>query len=364
MEALWEMLIAYPIGTRVAVAGFVIGALLGIVMHRSNFCTMGALSDINAFGDWRRFRTWVLAMAVAILSTQTLHYLGYIDLGKSIYYSSTFNWLAFIVGGLLFGIGMVFGSGCAARNLIRVGSGDMKALVVVMMVAVVAYMTLRGLLAPVRIALNDLAALDLGGFGLANTSLAGIIEKNIGSGLGDPVLLAGGAVAALMLIYCFASAAFRSSGTGIFAGIAIGLLVGLAWWATGVLGYDDFEPVALFAPTFVSPAGNTLQYLMTFTGASINFGIASVFGMLAGSFVSAVLQGRFHIGGFADKNDTLRHLIGGALMGSGAVISLGCTVGQGISGVSTLALGSFVALFAIIAGGFIGFKMMERGVLI
>ncbi len=134
-----------------------------------------------------------------------------------------------------------------------------------------------------------------------------------------------------------------------------------AWWVTGVLGYDDFEPAPLFALNFVSPVGNTLQYMMTWTGSSISFGITTVLGMILGSFVASLIGGEFRFNGFADTNDLSRHLLGGVMMGAGAVTSLGCTVGQGISGFSTLALGSVLALLAIIVGGFLGFKALERG---
>jgi len=367
MEAftgLWEQLLEYPVGSRVAVAGLVIGSLLGLIMHRTNFCTMGALSDINAFGDWRRFRTWVLAMAVAIIATQFLTYYEYIDMSKSIYMGSTFNWLAFITGGFIFGVGMVYASGCGAKSLIRLGGGDLKGLIVVLVIGLVGYMTLRGVLAPARMSLNNMGSVNLEQIGLANSGLHTIFTAMFGLGTKMAIIAATGILSVLLLTYCFLSKKFRSSPIHIFAGISVGLLVASAWWATGTLGFDDFEPVPLFALNFVSPTGNALQYLMTFTGASISFSIATVFGMILGSFIGALISRTFAIGGFADRNDLVRHLLGAALMGFGAVTSLGCTIGQGISGFSSLSMASVVALVAIIAGGMAGFKLMERGVLV
>lgn len=362
-SGLWGMLMEMPVIARTGIAGLIIGSLLGVVMQRTHFCTMGSLSDINAMGDWRRFRAWVLAMAVAILLTQTMQYTGYIDVKESIYLGSTFNWLAFIIGGLVFGVGMVFASGCGAKNLIRVGGGDLKGFVVVIVVGVTAYMTLRGLIAPVRVFLNDMGSVDMTDIG-GSTGLHSLIGAF--TGMADaPALIAGTFLLAVpMLVFCFMNKDFRSSPRNIIAGLAIGVLVAAAWWATGVLGYDDFEPAPLFALNFVSPVGNMLQYLMTWTGSTISFGVTTVFGMILGSFIASLIGGEFKINGFADTNDLIRHLLGGVMMGAGAVTSLGCTVGQGISGFSTLALGSLIALLAIIGGGFLGFKALERGFLL
>ncbi len=364
LSGLWEQTLEYPVGMRVAIAGLVIGTLLGFIMQKTNFCTMGALSDINAFGNWDRFRTWVLAMGIAVIATQALAYFEYVDMSRSIYLSSTFNWLAFAVGGLIFGVGMVFGSGCGAKSLLRFGGGDLKGFFVVIIIAISAYMTLRGILAPVRIAITDLGSLDMTKLGLDNTGVNTILAAKFGLAEKTAILVGGAIMAALLLGFSFSNSKFRKSGTHIFAGVAIGLLVAAAWWATGTLGFDDFEPVPLFSLNFVSPTANALQYLMTFTGSSISFSIATVFGMILGAFIASIISRNFAIGGFADKNDLIRHLLGGTLMGFGAVTSLGCTVGQGIGGISTLALGSFVALISIIIGGFAGFKLMERGVLV
>lgn len=362
-SGMWGMLMEMPVIIRTGLAGLIIGGLLGVVMHRTHFCTMGSLSDINAFGDWRRFRAWVLAMATAILLTQGMQFMGYVDLNESIYLGASFNWLAFIIGGLVFGIGMVFASGCGAKNLIRVGSGDLKALVVVIVIGVTAYMTLRGLIAPGRIWLNEIAVIDMSELG-GNTGLHSLIGAVTGLDAGQAAITATLLAALPMLVYCFANKDFRASTGNIIAGLTIGVLVAAAWWATGVLGYDDFEPAPLFALNFVSPVGSTLQYLMIWTGSSISFGVTTVFGMILGAFASSLLAREFRLNGFADTNDLTRHLLGAVMMGAGAVTSLGCTIGQGVSGVSTLALGSVLALLAIIVGGFLGFKALERGFLL
>jgi hypothetical protein len=182
-------------------------------------------------------------------------------------------------------------------------------------------------------------------------------------GLSIPVwrwVLAAAAVLGL-LWYCFKDAEFRASPPNIAGGLIIGALIPVGWLITGVVGADDFEPVPLASFTFVAPVGESLMYLMVFTGATINFGIAVVGGIIAGSFLMAMTTNTFRIESFADASDVLRHFGGGALMGVGGVLALGCTIGQGITGLSTLAFGSVLAFLSIIAGGIYGMKYLEEG---
>jgi len=170
------------------------------------------------------------------------------------------------------------------------------------------------------------------------------------------LVLAGG-----LLWFCFGNAAFRASRRDIAAGLILGALVPAGLYATGVIGYDEFEPLPLTSYTFVAPVGNAIQYLMTFTGSTIDFGIATVGGVIAGAFLAAKASGRFRFESFMAAGDMLRHMIGGALMGMGGIMALGCTIGQGLTGMSTLALGSVIALASIVAGGVFGMKYLEEG---
>ena len=162
-------------------------------------------------------------------------------------------------------------------------------------------------------------------------------------------------------MFCFKSAKFRQSKIDMISGFIVGILIVAAWFVTGYIGVDDFEPTPLASFSFVAPVGESLQYLMTFTGAKISFGIAVVGGVIIGSFISAKITGEFRIEAFFDTSDLKRHLSGGALMGIGGILALGCTIGQGVSGVSTLALGSLIALLSIISGGILGIKYLETG---
>lgn len=348
------------VGTVVAIAGFILGGLFGATAHRTNFCTMGAISDMVFMGSWNRMRAWLLAIAVAMLVSQSMHVLEVIDLNESIYLSTSLGWAGAIIGGLMFGFGMTMGGGCGNKTLVRLGAGNLKSLVVAIVLGIFAYMTLRGLIGMGRVELEAATNIDLS----ENYSSQGINELLAGL-TGAPadtlrwivtILMGGG-----LLVFCFKDAGFRASRRDMAAGLIIGLLVPAAWYATGVIGYDDFEPTALGSFTFVNPTGESIMYLMTFSGASINFGIASVGGVIAGSFAMAMASGSFRVESFTDANDMIRHLIGAALMGTGGILALGCTVGQGITGMSTLALGSLIALASIIAGGVYGMKYLEEG---
>jgi uncharacterized membrane protein YedE/YeeE len=342
-----------------SLAGAVIGLGLGAVVQRTNFCAMGAVSDLVLFQNWNRLRAWFLAMAVAILGTQLLVWAELIDLGESIYLGSRLTWAGSILGGLLFGIGMVLAGGCGNRNLVRFGAGDLRSLIVVLVMGLSAGMTLYGLIAYLRVEFNDATALELADHGLASQGLPDLLAAAIGTEAGSVQLVLGLVLAAAIAVFCFSSAAFRQSPRNIAGGLAVGALVVAGWWATGVLAFDEFEPVALGSLTFIAPVGDGVLYLMTFTGSTISFGIALVGGVIVGAFLAAVASGSFHLQGFANKSDLERNLIGAVLMGFGGVMALGCTIGQGVTGLSTLALGSFLALASIIAGGVGGLRLME-----
>jgi uncharacterized protein len=349
-----------PVTTIVGFAGFFAGIIFGATANKVNFCTMGALSDIVFMEDYSRFRSWLLAMAIAIIGSQTLHIMGMIDLYESIYQTTNLGWLGAIIGGLVFGFGMTMAGGCANKNLVRIGGGNLKSVIVVIVMGIFGYMTLRGLIGLARVELEAISNIDLSESGLASQGMVDMVAMAVGSEaealrLGFTAVFAG-----VLLVYCFKDADFRSSTTNIVGGLIIGALVPLGWWITGVLGFDDFEPLPLFSFTFVSPAGESIQYLMTFTGATINFGIATVGGVIAGSFLMAITSKSFHIEAFSDTNDMIRHLFGAAIMGVGGILSLGCTIGQGLTGISTLALGSLITLISIILGGLIGLKYMEE----
>jgi hypothetical protein len=361
MDSIRELLVSNP-AVSLAIGGLVIGFVFGFFVHRTNFCTMGSLSDILSFGDYRRFRSWLLAIAVSILGAQLLQAAGAVDLEKSMYLAPNFNWLGNLVGGLMFGFGMVFAGGCTSRNLVRAGAGDLRSLIVIIVVGIFSYMTIGGLIGPLRAELQQTTQIDLTAIGPATQGMDALLTQFTGLEGGVSVLLVAAVLAGAFLIYCFADKGFRSSPNHMIAGFVIGACI-IAGWALTGLAYDDLgervqNPVSL---SYVRPSGDALEYLMRFTAQMIpSFGVATVFGALVGSFTSAVSKGRFQLATFADPGDTLRNLFGAAMMGVGGVLALGCTIGQAITGLSTLAIGSLVAFAAIIAGGVAGIKSLEK----
>jgi len=348
------------IGTVVAIVGFVLGGLFGATAQRTNFCTMGAISDMVFMGNWNRMRAWLMAMGVAMLVSQAMHALEIVDLNESIYLTPMFGWAGAIIGGLMFGFGMTMGGGCGNKTLVRLGAGNLKSLVVAIVLGIFAYMTLRGLIGMGRVELEAVTNIDLSE-NYESQSIPDLLSGLTGASADIlrwivTIVLGGG-----LLAFCFKDAGFRASKRDMAAGMIIGLLVPAAWYATGVIGYDDFEPTVLGSFTFVNPTGESIMYLMTFSGATINFGIAVVGGVITGSFIMAMATGTFAVESFSNADDMIRHLIGAALMGTGGILAMGCTIGQGITGMSTLALASLIALASIIAGGVYGMKYLEEG---
>jgi hypothetical protein len=267
-------------------------------------------------------------------------------------------WFSYIVGGLLFGIGMTLAAGCGQRNLVRFGAGNLKAFVVLMVMGISAYMTLRGLFGVVRVNIIDPVSVDLSEHGLPGQSMVSALQVWAGAGNADVIrglltaLIGGG-----LLAYALKQRTLRESMDNILAGVVIGGCVIAGWYVTGSLGVDDFDPVPVESMSFISSTGVTANYLMSFTGATINFGIALIFGMIAGSFVYAIISGNFRVETFSNRSEMVSHLVGGALMGFGGVLSLGCTIGQGVTGISSLAMGSVLATLSIVFGSALTMKI-------
>jgi uncharacterized membrane protein YedE/YeeE len=331
---------------------FVLAFIFGAVGNKTNFCTMGAVSDWVNMGETSRMRMWLLAMAVALLGSTALEVAGLVDLSKSIYPGPNFTWLSYLVGGFLFGFGMTLGSGCGSKTLIRVGTGNLKSLVVYVFLGIAAYMTLRGLFGAFRVGVLEKATIVLPQ-GQDLPSLLGV----------QPAILAG-VIGGGIIAFVYASKAFRSSFDYTLGGVVTGLVVVGGWYVSGHVGHVAEDPNTLqeaFVATntgrmesfsFVAPFAFTLEYLMFWTDKSriVTYGIASALGVIAGSAAYALATRTFRWEGFRDAEDTANHVIGGVLMGFGGITALGCTIGQAISGFSTLALGSIMTFLAIVAG--------------
>ncbi len=354
----------------VASLAFALAFVFGAVANRVNFCTMGAIADIVNFGNWHRMRMWVLAIAVAIAGSAILVLTGSVDLKKSIFTGARVAWVSAIVGGFLFGFGMTLASGCGSKTLIRAGAGNLKSWIVFVMIGIAAYMTLRGLFAVWRTNALDVWRFDLTPLGAATSDLPTILAA-----LGIPAVKTWlpFAVAALLAVFVFRDAEFRKSPELVAGGVVVGLVVVGGWYVSGHLGYVSEDPATLeekFFGTnsnrlesfsFVAPIAYTIELLMFWSDQSriVTFGIAAVLGMLLGSAAYALVSKTFRWEGFGSTEDVANHIVGGILMGFGGVTALGCTIGQGITGVSTLAVGSFLALGAIIGGCVAAMKYQE-----
>jgi len=359
---------SFSLANEVTALAFVLGGVFGAVGNRVSFCTMGSLVDVFAFGDTRRLRMWALAIAVAMAGVAALSQAGLIDVGKSFYTGGKVSWLSMLVGGFLFGFGMTLGSGCGSKTLIRAGAGNLKSLIVLVFLGIAAYMTLKGLFGMFRVAALDPIQFDVGKLGAKNSDLPAILRAT-GISAGASAA-AGYAIAAAIAIYVFASRDFRETRDMIVGGIVIGLVIVAGWYVTAHLGYLAEDPATLeehFVATnsgrpesfsFVAPVAYLLELLMLWSDSSrvLTFGIAGVLGVLVGSAGYALASRTFRWEGFASVEDIVNHVAGGILMGFGGVTALGCTIGQGLTGVSTLAVGSFLALAGIVAGCYAAVK--------
>ena len=348
-----------------SVGGVVIGMVFGSILMRTNFCTMGSISDIVSFGDYRRFRAWVMAAAIAIVGAQLLDAAGVVVLTKSIYLGANLNWFGHILGGLMFGYGMVFAGGCASRNLARVGAGDLRSLFTLIVLGLFAYMTMGGLLGPLRDFAERLTTIPLGSAKLKTQGLGDIAATILPGNPTTINLIVAALIGGGMLVYCFKDPQFRTSRIHVLSGLGVGLCAVAGWALTG-LTFDDLadRPTAPASLTFVRPTADTIEWLQRFTAARVpGFGVATIVGTILGSFIAATAMGRFQLTTFVDLADTKRNLLGAALMGTGGVLAMGCTIGQGVTGISTLALGAFLTFAAIVAGGVIGMKRLEASLM-
>ena len=338
---------------------FLVAVVFGAVVQRTGFCTMGAISDIATMGDWTRMRQWGLAVGVATIGFGLLTWTGVVDPATTLYAADRWSWMSAVVGGVMFGFGMVLASGCPSKALVRVGGGSLKALVVVIVLGFAAFATLKGMTAVWRVATVDRIGVDFAGGARLPVWAAqalGIEPRLAGLLLG---LAAGGA----LLAWALGSREFRRA-NNLLAGLGVGGAVLAMWWVSGAWGHVAEHPQTLeetFVATnsgraeafsFVSPIAYTLDWVMFYSDRNklLTVGIVSVFGAVAGSALVAAATGRFRWEGFGGTDDLAHHLVGAVLMGVGGVTAMGCSIGQGISGVSTLSATSLVAVAAMIAG--------------
>ncbi len=368
---------AFTIHTQVLLSVFLIAVILGAVLHKTNFCTMGAVSDLVNIGDGTRMRSWFFAIAVALIGVLVLEATRLVTLPADTfppYRTANFAWLRYLLGGLMFGVGMTLGSGCGNRTFVRIGGGNLKSLVLLVVFAAPAtyVMLWTDFFNTAFMSWIQPTSIDLERFGVKSQELGAILGGLLGiQNISAMHFGLGAVIAAVALIIIFKSKDFRASSDAILAGVVLGLAVIAGWWITGGAWgaawkeFAEFEAagnppsrVAVQSYTFISPMGDTMRYALEPSNlALINFGVMALAGVILGSFIYAIVAGRFRLEWFASFKDFLAHGVAGVLMGTGGVLAMGCTIGQGVTGTSTLALGSMLALAAMIFGSAMTMKV-------
>lgn len=335
-------------GALAALVGLASGVTLGLSARLGNFCTLGALEMAAYGGDQRRLRLWGIVLAVAIAGTFLGVQLGQIELSQTFYHQLVWNPWASVAGGLIFGYGMALAGNCGFGALVRFGGGDLRSLVVVVVMGVFGFITLSGPLAPLRIALFPQQEAE------APQGIAATVESLVGL----PPALTAAVIAAGFLIWALAYAPLRRRPGEMAWGVVAGAAVVLALWGTSWLNHESFGEVGVEGLSFTAPVGRTLMYLMTSTAGGLNFSVGAVLGVMAGALAGSLWHGMFRWEACEDPRELGRQVGGAALMGIGGVLALGCSVGQGVSAFATLAWSAPVTLAAIAAGALFGLRRL------
>jgi uncharacterized membrane protein YedE/YeeE len=344
-----------PLHLLIAAGALVCGFIIGAVSRALKFCTFCAVRDLHENGGTALLRIWMLAIGTAMISLQILNSLVDLRLSETIYLSGNFGWAGAIIGGLVFGFGMALTRSCAFSLVVRAGTGDLRALTAFLVMGFSAYMAARGLTGLARVAWIEPLATNLSAFG--GQGIPELLAPITGIAAEDLRLPLGIGAGLAFVFWAFSSRRFRPQAGKILGAVLVGLTVTAAFALTGFVGNDDFEPVRVEGLSYVMPSGESLIYLMTFTGATLNFGVALIAGTALGALAVSLLQRDNGWQGFSNTSETGHYIVGGFLMGFGGVTALGCTIGQGISGMATLSASAPIALVSIIAGGLIAQRL-------
>ncbi|ODU49490.1 MAG: hypothetical protein ABS92_05775 [Thiobacillus sp. SCN 63-374] len=366
---------------------FAIALIMGAVVNKTGFCTMGAVSDWVNMGDTGRMRAWILAIAVGVLGVTGLEAAGLVNVTSTFppYRQTNFVWLENVLGGVLFGIGMTLASGCGNKTLIRIGGGNIKSIMVLLVIAVIAYFMINPFPGSDKTLYSTLFYSWTNPTAVALTTNQDLGAMLFGDSAATGRMVAGGIIGGLLLVWAFKSAEFRTSFDNLLGGLVVGLAVLAAWYVTSnvsinadgemmalqayVQDWDLYAPADAVRPaaagplasqsfTFINPMGQTLGYVAGgFDRTLLTFGIMALAGVIAGSLLWALISRSFRIEWFASGRDFINHFIGAVLMGFGGVLAMGCTIGQGITGFSTLALGSIFTFVAIVFGSAVTMKV-------
>ena len=341
------------------VAGLLAGIVMGYAARRTHFCTLSALERHWYAGDSTGLSSWILAAAVALIATQTMVHADLADISGTFYLSPLFGLTGAIIGGLAFGFGMGLVGTCGFGALVRAGGGSLRSVVVLIVLGLSALAAQKGLIAQLRVQVVDNLAIDLSPAG--SQSLGDLLSVHTGA---DLTVATAVAAALGLLVWAFRDRAFRGNRARILSGIVIGLSVAFGWWATSTAAIHAFEPVQIEAGSFVVPVGDTLMHFATFTGVIPDYGVGLMIGVVFGAALCAWLADDMRWEACDDARELSRHLAGGFLMGTGGVFAMGCTIGQGVTAVSTLAISAPVVMASIALGARMGLAWLLEGSLL
>lgn len=333
---------------------FLLGMAFGVAARLGRFCLlrglrqqMGRDTEVAA-GQAPALQAFALALAVALLASQGLQALGMLDLSQAAIARPSFSIAGVLIGGLLFGVGMVLARACGARSLVLLAGGNLRSLVTLVFLALGAQLAMTGVLTPLRLWLQALTPLTL-----AHATLPAYL-----SSLNTWLLTLG--LALLLLTYALLRPGLRQSRLQWGSALLIGLLVAAGWWLTAHIGVDEFEPARLTSLSFIGPIAETLLYLQLSVGREPGIGLALTAGVLAGAFLAALGSRTARWEGFDSTGRLAASAGGGLLMGVGGVLAAGCSIGQGLSGLSTLSLASFAAVAGILLGALLSLRLLRQ----
>lgn len=336
-----------------ALIGAAGGILLGLAARLGRFCTLGAIEDLLYGGSDQRMRMWVLAIGTAIFGSFTLIGAGLLVPENSFYFSIRWIPMASVLGGLMFGYGMALAGNCGYGALARLGGGDMRSFVIVLVMGVSAYVVLAGPLAPLRnwaFAQTDVTGAVPPGLAHHAARLTGLPVAGVGMGIG-----------ALVMIGALAGSSLRRDWKAVFWSLIVGGAVVSGWAGTQWVLSNGFEALPVVSHSFSAPMGESILWAMNGSVRPLSFAVGSVAGVLAGAFVGSLIKGHFRWEACEDPRELRRQIIGAAIMGAGAVIAIGCTIGQGITAFSILAFSAPVTFLAIFVGAAIGLRQLIEG---
>ena len=340
-----------PVGAIAALIGLATGMVLGLAARLGDFCTLGAIEAAIYGDDQRRIRLWGVVLGTAILATFVLASDGHVRLSQTAYHAIAWNPLGSILGGLVFGYGMALAGNCGFGALARFGGGDLRSMVVVVVMAIFGFISLNGPLAELRVLLFPQQPAE-GPQGFAHL---------VSTQLGLPPLLFATLVAAALFAWGLSHAPLRADARQVAWGVAAGLSVAFALWGTSALHEASFGEVPVEGHTFTATLGRSLMWLMTSSAGGLSFSVGSVAGVLAGAYLGSTIKGHFRWEACEDPRELGRQVSGAALMGIGGTVAMGCSIGQGVTGFATLAYSAPVTLAAIVIGAQVGLRRLIQG---